>query len=116
MKIIIVSLMSLLVGLGIGCYIGYREWDRHITNEALKLLMESQESSEELAAVISMKAIGSIETDDTQKAIQCLSKPIRIYYNNYEYAGTNNELRTKLRAQIKELISTNKIVADEIVR
>jgi hypothetical protein len=112
MKIAIVSLISLLVGLGIGCYVGYREWDNHITNEALNQLIESQESSEALAASVSLRAIGSIETDDAQKAIQLLSIPIGNYY--FWNVGKNNALRAELLAKIEQLIKTNETVAKEI--
>jgi hypothetical protein len=114
MKTFIVSLTCLLTGLGIGWYIGYRHYQKQITSEAIEQMTQSVESSEALAALVSIKAIGLIETDDTQKAIQLLSIPIGNYYFFYRNAGTKNEHRAENLAQIEQLVRTNETVAEEI--
>jgi hypothetical protein len=77
-------------------------------------MVQTMESSDALAAATSIRAIGLIESDDTQKAVQLLSRPIAHYYYIYADTGTNDERSTKLRGLIEQLISTNKIVADAI--
>jgi hypothetical protein len=114
MKTIIISLTSLLVGLGIGWYIGYRYYESRITSAAIEQMNQSVESSEALAAAASIRAISLIESDDTQKAVQVLSVPIGNYYFFYRNAGTNNGHRAEYLAQIEQLIRTNETVAEEI--
>ena len=72
--------------------------------------MESQDGEE---AARDVRAIKLIESGETQNAVQMLSRPIPQYYYLYAiHAGTDRQ--RKMRAMIEELVSTNKIVADEM--
>ena|ERR1017187_3260619 len=113
MKIAIISLISLLAGVGVGWYIGHGH-AKHETTEVVEQMMQTIESSDALAAATSIRAIGSIQSGDMQRAVQLLSRPIANYYYIYTNDGTNDKRSTKLRALIEQLISTNKIAADEI--
>jgi hypothetical protein len=114
MKIIIISLMSLLAGTGIGFYVGYRYCDRHTTNEAIQRMVEAGESSDALIAAMSTRTIGLIDSGQDQEAVQMLSYPIAHYYYIYASSTFTNEQRLKLRAMIDRLASTNQIVAAQI--
>ena len=115
MKTLIASVFSLLVGSVIGCYIGYSYYEKHVTNEAVEQMMQEIESSDGVQAARAIRAIELIESGETQKAVQLLSRPIVDYYYFYAiHAGTNEERPLKMRAMIEQLVSTNKIVADEM--
>jgi uncharacterized protein YneF (UPF0154 family) len=112
MKILIAS-VSLLVGLIIGCYIGYKCYERHITNEAVEQMLKTIESQDGEEAARDVRAIELIESGEAQNAVQMLSKPIPQYYYLYAvHAATDQE--RKMRDMIEQLVSTNKIVADEM--
>jgi hypothetical protein len=113
MKPIFASAVSLLVGLAVGGYAGYHYQDRRSTSEAVNLMLEGSESSETVQAARATRAIELIESGETQKAVQILSKPIAYYYSLYaDHADTEGRRRTC--AMIEELVSTNKIVAVEV--
>jgi hypothetical protein len=114
MKTIIASIVSLLLGLAIGCYIGHRDYDRHTTNEAVDLMVQGTETSEALQATIGARAIEFIGAGDTQEAVQLLSGPIARYYTLYSATGRNDERSTKLRDLIEQLARTNQVVAARI--
>lgn len=115
MKITIISLISLLAGIGVGSCIGYRHYEKYATNVAIQQMVQGTESSDALAAATSIEAIGLIESGDTQKAVRFLSGPIAHYYYLYAInAGTNKERRLEMRALTEQLIDTDTIVADEI--
>lgn len=46
MKTCVASVIFLLVGLAVGFYIGYRDYQKHIASEAVQQLVESTESGE----------------------------------------------------------------------
>src|SRR5580698_4607517 len=116
MKIFVVCLISLVVGLGAGCYIGYRYYETHITNEAIQQMVESLESSDALMASMSAQTIRLIDSGQDQGAVQVLSFPIAHYYYIYASSTFTNEQRLKLRAMIDTLASTNQIVAAQITK
>src|SRR5215831_3407903 len=111
MKTFIACFASLLVGLAIGCYVGYRYYERHITNEAVTRMVEGGESSDALIAATSARVIGFIDSGEPQKAVEMLSHPVAHYYVTYATSTFTNEQRLKLRALIDGLASTNQTVA-----
>ena len=113
MKPLIISTASLLVGVAIGCYVGYSYCDRHVTNEAVEQMLQGMESSDGEHAARAVRVIELIDSGENQKAVQMLSRPIADYYSSYAiHAGIDREQKT--RAMIEQLASTNKIVADAI--
>ncbi|MGD0059632.1 MAG: hypothetical protein ABSD58_09470 [Verrucomicrobiia bacterium] len=113
MKALIASSVSLLVGLAIGSYTGYRYYETHITNEAVKQMLEQMESADSEHAAEAVRAIEFIESDESSNAVRLLSRPIANYYQWYAiHAGTDRE--RELGAIIGRLSSTNHIVADAI--
>ena len=113
MKRFIASVICLLVGLAAGFFVGYRYYERHITNEAVKLMVDGMESSAGVQAGRDIRAIQMIQSGEITNAVQTLSYPIADYY--YLFAiHANTDREHKMRAMIEELISTNKIVADEM--
>jgi hypothetical protein len=116
MKTFVASAISLLVGLAMGCYVGYRYYEKHITNEAIQQMVESLESYDALMASMSARTISLIDSGQDQKAVQILSYPIAYYYYIYASSTFTNEQRLKLRAMIDTLASTNQIVAAQIAK
>jgi hypothetical protein len=114
MKTLIIVLVSALVGSAVGFYVGNRDYQRHITNEAVQQLVESGESSDALIAATSARAIGFIDSGEAQKAIETLSRPIAHYYSIYDTSTITNEQRLSLRAMIEGLARTNQTVAAQI--
>jgi len=114
MKTIIASAVCLLVGFVMGCYIGYNYNEKHVTNEAVEQMLQGMESSERLEAAYAIRAIGLIESGETQKAVQSLSRPIADYYYFHADLAHDDERAKQLLVGIEQLASTNRIVADEI--
>jgi len=114
MKALIVFAVSLVVGSVIGCYIGYSYYEKHVTNEAVEQMVQGIESSDRLETANAIRAIGLIESGETQKAVQLLSRPIVDYYYIYAVHACTNEERLRLRSEIEQLASTNQVVATEI--
>jgi hypothetical protein len=113
MKIITVSLVSLLVGVGIGWYFGYTRSDAQAAKEVGSVL-EAQESGAAVAAVFATEAVGCIDAGDTQKAVQFLSLPIAHYWVGYAIRAGTNSQRLKVRSYIEQSAYTNQIVAAQI--
>ena len=68
MKTLIASCVSIfLAGMVIGSYIGYRYYERHITNEAIEQMVQGIESSDKLEAIRSIRTIELIEAGNTSK-------------------------------------------------
>ena len=113
MRIIIASLVCLLVGSGIGYYLGYTrptaKADRYVLEQ-----MHQMEDDDAAAVVIAMEAIPAIEAGDAQKAVQYLSFTIASYYTTHAIHPHPDELRLKLRTEIEQLASTNQIIAARI--
>lgn len=116
MKTCVASVIFLLVGLAVGFYIGYRDYQKHIASEAVQQLVESTESSDALMAAMSARTISLIDSGQDQQAVQMLSFPIAHYYYIYASSTFTNEQRLKLRALIDGLASTNQIVAAQIAK
>jgi len=116
MKTCVTSVIFLLVGLGVGFYIGYRDYQKHIASEAIQQMVESGESPEALLASMSARTISLIDSGQGQQAVQMLSFPIAHYYYLYASSTFTNEQRLKLRALIDGLASTNQIVAAQIAK
>jgi len=114
MKALIASGVSLLVGLLLGGYIGYRYYDRHITNEAVEQMLGGVESSESLEAARGIRAIELIQSGDSQQAIQMFSIPIADFYSWHVNLTHNNEQTKDLLTRIEQLARTNQIVAAQI--
>jgi hypothetical protein len=113
MKTMVISLVSLLIGLCVGWYAGYTR-PFHEGLKYLRTQEDAYESGHAMAASLAVDAIQSIDAGESQKAIQFLSFPIASYYSSYSiYAGTNAE-RLKVTARIERLAQTNQIVAARI--
>ena len=116
MKTCVASVIFLLVGLAVGFYAGYRDYHKHIADEAVQQLVESTESSDALMAAMSARTISLIDSGQDQQAVQMLSFPIAHYYYIYASSTFTNEQRLKLRAMIEGLASTNQVVAAQIAK
>ena len=113
MKTIIISLVALLVGVGIGWYVGYMASNVR-TDKEVGSVLDAQESGAAVTATYAADTVRFIDSGDTQKAIRCLSIPIAHYWTEYAIdAGTNSQ-RLKVRSYIEQWASTNPIVAAEI--
>ena len=114
MKTLSACAVSLLLGVGMGFNFGYRYYDRHITNEAIRQMLEGMESSERREAASAIRAIGLIESGEPQKAAQSLSRPIADFYNLHADLAHNDQRTKDLLARIVLFASTNQFIADEI--
>ena len=113
MKTVIPSLVSLVLGLGLGWYIEHHRSQREKTeNRAADAGRRRGVRSR--AALRAVRAIQSIESGDTQKAVQLLATPIAHYYTLYRGPGSKEENRPETRAVIEQLSKTNQIVAARI--
>ena len=113
MKIMIISFISLLVGVGIGWHFGYTRSNAWAAKDVGSVL-EAQESGAALAAGFSAEAVWCIDMGDTQKAVHYLSIPIANYWVGYAiHAGTNSQ-RLKVRSDIEQWALTNQLVALQI--
>jgi len=112
----IISLVSLLVGIGVGWFVASRpnaKLTRHTRD--LEMTFDSLVNVQEICmggmASLSANAIQCIDSGKTQEAVQWLSFPIANYYRDYgSLAGTNTQ-RIKLVARIEQLARTNQTVA-----
>ena len=114
MKTCVASVIFLLVGLAVGFYIGYRDYQKHMASQAVQQLAESTESTAALMAAMSARTISLIDSGQDQKVVEMLTFPIAHYYYVYASSTFTNEQRLKLRALIDGLASTNRIVAAQI--
>ena len=113
MKIIIISLVSLLVGIGIGWYCGYTRPTAQAARE-VRGELDAYESGDAKAAVFAAEAVACIDSGETQRAVQFLSLPIASYYSVYAvHAGTNAQ-RLKVRGYIDQVARSNQVVAAQI--
>ena len=113
MKALIASVVCLAIGLAVGFFVGYRYYERHITNEAVKQMLDGMESADGERAAEATCVIELIDSGDRSNAVRILSRPIANYYQWYAiHADTDRERR--LRAMIEQLASTNQVVADAI--
>lgn len=103
----------LVVGLAIGWYSQRRHFE-HEKTQIVRDMVEGMETSDREHALRAARAIGSIQSSDTQKAVQLLSSPVAHYYTVYTEPGTKEEKRAETRAVIEQLAKTNQIVAARI--
>jgi hypothetical protein len=82
MKTIIASAASLLVGLALGWWIEHRHANCE-KNEIIQHMVEATESFDAEPAARALRAIQLIDANDTQHAVQLLSRPIAHYYLIY---------------------------------
>lgn len=116
MKTCVASVIFLVVGLAAGFYIGYRDYHKHMADEAVHQLVEFTESSDAFNAGMSARAISLIDSGQEQNAIHLLSYPLAHYYYIYASSTFTNEERLRLRATIDALASSNQVVAAEITK
>jgi len=115
MKIIITSLVSLLVGVGVGWYFGYAQPTAEDVRQ-LRQQTDDYELSAAAAATFAVDATTCIDSGDTQKAIRFLSLPIAHYCVVFAHHPSTDEGQIKLRARIDELARTNQVVAAQITK
>ena len=115
MKIIIISSLCLLGGVGVGWHFGYTRSNARVAKEVGSVL-EAQQSGDAVAATIAVEAVKCIDAGDTQKAVQVLSFPIAHYCVVFHYDSPTNESLQKLRSRIDQLAQTNQIVAAQIAK
>jgi len=113
MKTLTASVVSLLLGMAIGWYAERRHFG-HEKTQIVDQMVEGGESADREHAVRAVRAIESIQSGDTQKAVQILSTPVAHYYTLYTEAGSKEERRAETRALIEQLAKTNQIVAARI--
>jgi hypothetical protein len=114
MKTFVAPIIFLLIGIAIGCYSGYRYCDRHTTNEAIQQMVEGDESSNAMTAMLAAAAVRYIDSGETSNAVLVLSHPIASYYCVYGTRAGTNAQRLKVRAYIEQTAQTNQVVAAQI--
>jgi hypothetical protein len=118
MKIIVTSLISLLVGIGVGWHFGH-------TIPAAQVVKKSALKTDDYwhdplapvefsTAALATETIGYIDSGETQRAIEHLSVPIAHYYTEFAYHPSTNDDLIKLRDSIEQLARTNAVVAARI--
>ena len=112
MKILLATVISLFLGLGIGWYIGHRQAFYYVP-ETTREALAGIESSEGEKAARAVRAIQAIDSGDAQGAVQLLSHPVAYYYFIYSDLATNDR-RKRMIALIEQLARTNQIVAARI--
>jgi len=115
MKALIVSIVCLTVGLAIGFVAGYHYYERNITSQATRQMMQLMDSGNRLQAARGVRAIELIQSGDTQQAIQMFSIPVAGFYSEYAHLSNNDEETRKLLVWIEQAASTNTAVASAIL-
>ena len=114
MKIIVISLFSLLVGLALGWYLGYVQPNTKANREAMRQFAIS-DADDTMAATVAYRTFMLYDAGETQKAMQSLAWPVGVYYR-YNKMQPLTEERSNFLAKIEQLASTNQVVATEIHR
>ena len=114
MKTIATSLVSLLVGIALGWYVGYVRPNGKANREAMKqfAIMDADDS---MAAAVAVRAISLIQSGESQKAVEGLVRPVGMFYR-YRKTRASTEAHSNLLARIEQLATTNQIVATELHR
>jgi hypothetical protein len=111
MKIFITALATMAIGISIGWYVGYTrggiERDRYVREKTYQIEHEYSATIN----IIVTDVIPSIETGNTNKAIQRLSIPIADYYSVFAVQPNPDKSLSRLRDQIDRLARSNRIVA-----
>jgi hypothetical protein len=110
MKTAIVSLVSLLIGIGVGWYFGYSR-PNAVTMRDLRHEEAGYEVDDIRSAAFAVGAINRIDAGNTQEAVQWLSQPIADFWSHCQINPGTNEERLKLLSAIQKLSQTNQIVA-----
>jgi hypothetical protein len=113
MKMLLTSVVSLILGLGLGWYFERHRAEREKT-EIVQQMMEGGEGSDRERAIRAARAIQLIGAGQPQQAVQVLAFPVAHYYTLYTGAGTKEERRAETRALIEQLAKSNQIVAARI--
>src|SRR5204863_5670854 len=79
MKTIVISLVSLLLGIALGWYVGYARPNAKANREAIKqfAIMDADDS---MAAAVAVRAISLIQSGESQKAVEGLVRPVGRFY------------------------------------
>lgn len=109
MKMIIESVVSLVVGLALGWYVGHQR-TMYKVSEAVSQSVKLSESNDAVEALRSIKVIGLIETGQEQEAVKLLSQPLAHYYAVYEVQPGITNQRSQLRSAIESMASSNVVV------
>ena len=117
MKTLIVSFVSLLLGLTVGWYFEHRQAEHEMTDAVKHIQIHNRQE-----AAIDLRAIELIQSGDTQRVVQLLSFPIASFYawnmnlihNDNATVPWNDEVTRGLLIQIEQFVQTNAVVADQI--
>jgi len=112
MKTFLASVVSLILGLGLGWYLEHHRAEREKT-EIVQQMVEGGESSDGEHAARAARAIQFIDSGQPQEAVRLLSAPIAHYYLEYGELSVN-ERRSRVRSLIEGLAKTNQVVAARI--
>jgi hypothetical protein len=115
MKIFTISLISLLVGIGVGWHFGHTIPAAQVAKKSVLKTDDYWHNplapAEFSTAALATETIGYIDSGDTQRAIKHLSVSIAHYYAEFAYHPSTNEDLLKLRDRIDQLAQTNQVVA-----
>ena len=113
MKTLVISVVSLFVGLVVGWLVEHRHSEDE-KNDIVAQMVKGMESSDRVQAARSVRAISLIGAGDAQAAVQLLAGPIADYCSEYGEFVRNDERSIKLREAIAELARTNQVVAGRL--
>ena len=113
MKIVIISVVSLLLGVGIGLYFGYTRSNVWAAKD-MGGILEAQETGDAVATTFAAEAVQCIDAGDIHKAVQYLSLLIAHYWVDYAVRAGTNSQRLKVRSYIERWAYTNQMVAAQI--
>ena len=111
---LVASLVSLLVGVALGWYLGYARPATKANREAIKqfAIMDADDS---MAAAIAVRAIPLIQAGESEKAVKGLVRPIGMFYR-FHKPRVSTEEQSNLLTRIEQLAVTNQVIATEIQR
>jgi hypothetical protein len=112
MKTFLASVVSLILGLGLGWYLEHHRAEREKT-EIVQQMVEGGESSDGEHAARAARAIQFIDSGQPQEAVRLLSAPIAHYYSVSGELSVN-ERRSNVRSLIEGLAKSNQVVAARI--